>query len=202
MRPMLDSSQKLVGQRALVTGGTGFVGSRLIGHLLTAGWEVHMLVRADAERSVRPPRGVLIHPYRGKTVDVVAATERSKPDVVFHLASLFLAQHTPDQVASLIEANVLLGTQLLEGMSKTGVTSLVRRALHGNTTTVTSFIRLTSTRQQSRPSKIFSLTTQMRPVSGPLPSLFDTYGPGDTRKAPSPAAGLPGNGSGVANVPR
>jgi nucleoside-diphosphate-sugar epimerase len=180
---MLDSSHNVIGQRALVTGGTGFIGVHLVEHLQAAGWVVHMLVRQSAERAGLPSAGVQIYPYRGETADVVEAIERSRPDVVFHLASLFLAQHTPQQIIPLIEANVLLGTQLLEAMSGAGVKSLV------NTGTSWQYFH----RQSYRPTNLYAATKQAfedilayyveaAGIRAVTLSLFDSYGPGDTRK--------------------
>ena len=122
---MLDSSPNIHSQCALVTGGTGFIGSHLVEHLRSAGWEVHMLVRPNTEHADISLAGGGIHPYYGKTSDVINAMERSRPDVVFHLASLFLAQHNSQQIVPLIESNVLLGVQVLEAMSSAGVKLLV-----------------------------------------------------------------------------
>lgn len=180
---MLDSPHNGIGQRALVTGGTGFIGLHLVEHLKTAGWVVHMLVRPKAERASLPSAGVKIYHYHGETDDVVEAIERSKPDLVFHLASLFLAQHTPQQITPLIEANVLFGVQLLEAMSGAGVKSLV------NTGTSWQYFH----RQSFHPVNLYAATKQAfedilayyvdaAGIRAVTLSLFDSYGPGDTRK--------------------
>jgi nucleoside-diphosphate-sugar epimerase len=180
---MLEPSQSLVGQHALVTGGTGFIGLHLIKHLLAAGWSVHLIARPDAERLAHIPSTVQIHPYHGETFDVIEAVRLSKPDTVFHLASLFLAQHTPQQVLPLIQANLLLGTQLLEAMSVAGVTSLVN--------TGTSWQHFQS--ERFRPVNLYAATKQAfedilayyadaAGIRAVTLMLFDSYGPDDTRK--------------------
>ena len=180
---MLDPSQNILGQRALVTGGTGFIGSHLVEHLHAAGWVVHMLVRPNAERAARPSAGVQIHPYRGETADVVEAIERSRPDVVFHLASLFLAQHTPRQIIPLIEANVLLGVQLLEAMSGAGVKSLVNTGTSWQHFHCDSYLPVNlyaATKQAFE--DILAYYADAAGIRAVTLSLFDSYGPGDTRK--------------------
>jgi len=180
---MLDPSQDMPGQCALVTGGTGFIGSHLVDHLQTAGWTVHMLARTNAEHIFPSSAGVQLHPYRGGTAEVTDAMERSRPDVVFHLASLFLAQHTPRQIVPLIESNITLGTQLLEAMSAVGVTSLVNAG--------TSWQHFHC--EGYRPVNLYAATKQAfedilayyadaGDIRAVTLSLFDSYGPGDTRK--------------------
>ncbi len=180
---MLDSSQNIFGHRALVTGSTGFIGSHLIKHLQAAGWEVHILVRPNTGRVDTALAGVQVHPYQGKTADVIEAMERSRPDVVFHLASLFLVQHTQQQIVPLIEANVLLGVQLLEAMSGTGVKSLVNTGTSWQHFHSDSFhpVNLYAATKQAF-EDILAYYVDAAGIRAVTLSLFDSYGPGDTRR--------------------
>lgn len=111
---------------ALVTGGTGFVGAHLIRHLLCAGWTVHALVRASSRISAESDAGgASWHRHDGSMAGLTAILETTRPTVVFHLASLFLAQHRPEDVDGLVASNVLFGAQLLEAMDQAGVHLLV-----------------------------------------------------------------------------
>ena len=113
-------------RRALVTGASGFIGSHLTKHLHAAGWLVAVVARpsAAAEQSELPHVAEVFH-YTGRTEEVCEAVSAFRPNAVFHLASLFLTQHTVADVQSLVDGNVLLGTQLLEGMRLGGVTALI-----------------------------------------------------------------------------
>ena len=180
---MPDPSQDAPQQRALITGGTGFIGSRLAEHLHSAGWVVHMLVRPNAERPAQPTAGAQVHPYHGETADVVEAMERARPDVVFHLASLFLVQHTPQQIVPLIESNVLFGTQLLEAMSGAGVKSLVNTGTSWQHFHCEGFhpVNLYAATKQAF-EDISAYYADAAGIRSVTLCLFDTYGPGDTRK--------------------
>ena len=101
-------------RRALVTGATGFVGSALVRHLSATGWEVHALVRGGSD-GVLPPTTVP-HTHDGSTGGMVGIVGEAHPDVVFHLAGAFVAEHAAEDVATLVESNLLLGTQLAEAM--------------------------------------------------------------------------------------
>jgi nucleoside-diphosphate-sugar epimerase len=80
--------------RALITGATGFIGTALTARLRAEGWEVHGLVRDDG---LPVPEGLIAHDLDGTTEGIAAVVAEVAPDVVFHLASLFLATHTPEQ---------------------------------------------------------------------------------------------------------
>ena len=176
---MLNHSHDVSGQCALVTGGTGFVGRHLVEHLRAAGWQVHTLVRSKAESASGPS----VHPYHGETAEVIEAMESCKPDVVFHLASLFLARHMPQQIAPLIQANVLFGTQLLEAMSGAGVKSLVNTGTswqHFHSGGYCPVNLYAATKQAFE--DILAYYVDAAGIRAVTLSLFDSYGTGDTRK--------------------
>lgn len=113
-------------RRALVSGSTGFVGSRLVNHLAAQGWAVARLLRADLEdpAPLSDP-GVRDHSWDGSTAGACEAVAAARPDVVFHLASLFIAEHVAQDVEPLIAANVLAGVQIAEAALRCGCRSLV-----------------------------------------------------------------------------
>lgn len=103
---------------ALVTGATGFIGSHLVRQLAADGWQVHTIVRKAGS-------GEHEHLYDGGMDSLLRCLNTVKPDVVFHLASLFLSQHTTADVDNLIHSNVVFGAQLLEAMKVAGVKRLI-----------------------------------------------------------------------------
>ena len=168
--------------RALVTGSTGFIGGHLVRHLVDAGYDVHLLVRR------LPPGGrpgvAGLWQYTGRTEEVLAAVESVRPDVTFHLASLFLASHTAAQITPLVESNVLLGTQLLEAVSTHAPSSAFVNA-------GTSWQFYHS--EQYRPVNLYAATKQAlqsilayyaeaRGLRCTTLHLFDSYGPCDARR--------------------
>jgi len=77
--------------RALVTGGTGFVGSHLIASLLRRGDDVTALVRSPSKAASLTGTGV--HLVRGDLHDEAALREAARSvDVVYHVAGLVAAR--------------------------------------------------------------------------------------------------------------
>jgi nucleoside-diphosphate-sugar epimerase len=112
---------------ALITGGTGYVGSSLAKRLISNRWEVHIIVRAGSSLASLSSveKQVHLHEHDGSTDGLVSIMETVKPNVVFHLASLFLAQHTHKDVVPLIQSNITFATQLVEAMVQNNVKNLV-----------------------------------------------------------------------------
>jgi len=170
-------------RKALITGATGYVGAKLCQRLLTDGWQVAVLVRETGRPlAATLESAVNAHKYDGSTQSVMNAVAVEKPDVVFHLASLFIAEHRSDQVTDLINSNLLFATQLAEACARAGVKCFI------NTGTTWQHYRS----DVYDPACLYAATKQafedildfyadafnMRIVTL---KLFDTYGPDDPR---------------------
>jgi nucleoside-diphosphate-sugar epimerase len=170
---------------ALVTGATGFIGSHLSRRLLAEGWNVEIVTRCGTDISILGdfPDRVTVHRHDGTTEGMSEIMDTARPDVVFHLASLFLSDHRAEQVEPLIRSNILFGTQLLEAMTNAGVRLLV------NTGTGWQHFK----HRHYDPVNLYAATKQAfegilryyvesRSVQSITLKLFDTYGPGDRRR--------------------
>src|SRR6059058_6487449 len=77
----------------LITGITGFIGSRLASRLVGEGYDVHGLVRHSSERELSRIRDVisqvhLIEGDLGTFHSIISAVDASEPEIVFHLGAL------------------------------------------------------------------------------------------------------------------
>lgn len=170
-------------RRALVTGITGFIGGNLAERLLADGWQVDAIVRPQSEVEDLPfGRDVTLHTVvEGQ--DLTSVLADIKPDIVFHLASLYLAEHTAVQVEPLVRSNILFPTQLMEAMVAAAAGRLV------NTGTAWQHFE----GEPNRPVNLYAATkqaaqdllayyTDAKGLAAITLKLFDTYGVGDKRR--------------------
>lgn len=164
--------------KVLISGGTGFIGSNLVERLLREGENVAVLARKGTKDKAK----CLCYSTSGQTEEVIDAFETFRPDAVIHLASLFLAAHKPEDLVSLIQSNLLFGTQLLEGCIHSGTRYFINTGTSWQhylneeynpvclyAATKKAFEDLSKYYQEAHGLKVLTL------------KLFDTYGPGDPR---------------------
>ena len=178
--PNLNTDKQSV---ALVTGASGFVGGHLARRLLREGWQVHILSRAGSRLPEAPEfLNVINHVHDGSTINMVTCLAQIKPDVVFHLASLFLSQHETKDIEPLIQSNVLFGNQLLEAMRVNAITRLINTGTswqHYNNEDYNPVCLYAATKQAFE--AILEFYVQAGGIKAITLKLFDTYGPDDPR---------------------
>lgn len=168
---------------AVVTGGTGFVGSRLVKTLIDGGCRVLMIARGTSQSlAFEPHERLTRHTHDGRHENLSRAIADARPDVVFHLASLYLTQHTPEQVEPLINANLLFGAQLLEACVHAGNPPLVNTGTswqHHENELFHPVNLYAATKQAFQDLMVYYVRAQG--LKALTLELFDTYGPGDPR---------------------
>jgi nucleoside-diphosphate-sugar epimerase len=170
--------------KILITGATGFIGSHLANYFSEQGHEVHAIVRrrsnVDVLKEVRSP--IKIHTHLGTIESMLRIFKKSRPCLVFHLASHYAHEHTYHELATLLDSNVIFSAQLVEAMALCNVRFLV------NTGTFLQHYRT----HQYNPVSLYAATKQAFEdilkwyvTSGKIRAitltLFDVYGPGDRR---------------------
>lgn len=103
--------------KILVTGTTGFIGSHLIKRLLEDGHALTALIRSSSKTKILE-KGVSGFIFDGDVPSLITFLQQEQFDGIIHLASLFLAQHKPEDIKNLVDSNIFLGTALLEASSK------------------------------------------------------------------------------------
>jgi nucleoside-diphosphate-sugar epimerase len=172
-------------ERALVTGATGFVGSHVARALAASGAEVHALVRPGARLDRVPDLVdvVTFHTVEAHAEQVAAVVADIGPDVTFHLATHFVAEHRPADIDALVESNIAAPTRLADALASGG-----RGVTFVNAGTAWQHVE----GEPYRPKNLYAATkqafddvlrhyTERRQLRAVTLNLYDTYGPRDHR---------------------
>jgi len=172
-------------RRVLLTGGAGFVGSHLTRACLREGWQVGVIYQPQAGLSqIEDIRAkICAYPVNGTIEDVISIVERFQPDLVFHLASVFLAQHSSADILTLINSNIAFGSQILEAMVCYNVPYFINTGTSWQHYQDGDYnpVNLYAAAKQAF-EDILEYYVQARRVRAITLKLFDTYGPADPRQ--------------------
>lgn len=187
----------------LVTGASGFIGSRLCAELAgECQFRVFALLR-EGTSADRLGADVVPVFYNGDVDDLITVFNKFEIDGIVHLASLFLAQHTPADIDLLISSNILLGTLLVEAAACTKVRWFINTSSfwqHFENRGYSPVALYAATKQAFE--DILQYYRETSAVKIVTIELFDTYGPGDTRpKLFKLLKGLVDNPSGLSMSP-
>jgi nucleoside-diphosphate-sugar epimerase len=170
----------------LVSGGTGFVGKHLVKKLLQKKYKVNLLIRANsnlAQFGEAELKSLSIHEYNGTYGGMDEIIKRVKPDIVFHLASLYITEHKPEDIPFLLDSNIELGTFLVEAMVNNNCFKLINAGTswqHYNNDAYNPVNLYAATKQAFE--SIVHYYTEACGLKAITLKLFDTYGPEDQRK--------------------
>lgn len=171
--------------RALITGATGFVGSNLTEKLYHDGWNVHIIVRPTSNLDILKPflSGITVHIHDGTTAQMIELMEKANPDVVFHIASAVVSQHEPEDITTLMDSNILFGTQLIEAMIQNEIYHLINTGTswqHYQNESYNPVCLYAATKEAYE--TILKYYIEVTPLQVINLKLFDTYGPKDPRR--------------------
>lgn len=123
--------------RALVTGGSGFIGSHLVDRLLSDGNSVDVVDDLSSGSLANLAEARALHrDFRFHQVDVrdetaTALIERRKPDIVFHLAAQASVVTSIADAGFDAEVNVVGSVRVIEGALRAGASKVVYAASGG-----------------------------------------------------------------------
>lgn len=170
--------------KLFLTGATGYIGSQLTKRLITEGHDLAIVVRPDSKLEVLQPflPQIQVHVYDGSYASLLGALKAAKPELVCHVASLFLAQHKQEDVSRLIESNLHFPSQVLEAMNQLGIKLLLNTGTswqHYNNEAFNPVNLYAATKQAFE--SLLAYYIEAQGFKAITLKLFDTYGPSDTR---------------------
>lgn len=171
----------------LLTGGTGFVGSRLARRLLAEGFAVTVLAqntsRLDQLLRVGAADAVSVARCGPGYHELSAILAQARPDVVVHVASVSRGGETPAELARMIDANITFPTLLLAAMRAAGVRRFVNTGTSWQNCDgdgYSPFNLYAATKQAAE--DVLAAFCAAGQIAAITLRLFDTYGPHDERR--------------------
>jgi nucleoside-diphosphate-sugar epimerase len=176
--------------KVMVTGGAGFIGSRLVEELLKGGFRVALILIED-ENTTRIDN-LLDHLeiFRADLRDTEAvekAVYRFQPEIVYHLATYYSVKHSRNEIAPMISTNVLGTVNILESSASNNTrlfinasSCFVYKASHNplsETDPIDPWNLYALTKLQAE--EACSYYSQQYDISAISLRLFPPYGPGD-----------------------
>jgi len=169
--------------RRFITGSTGFIGRHLVRHLTAAGHQVTAFLGPGAMPEAIEGAAVSTFDHHGDVAALISHFTDTAYDGVMHLATCYVAEHGPDDIDRLVDANLRFGLQVLEATTKAAVPWLI------NVGTVWQHYN----QEEYNPTNLYAATKQafedlIRYYDETTETTFatiqfcDTYGPDDTRR--------------------
>ena len=168
----------------VITGATGFVGSNLVRFLIKKNFKIYIILRPDStlENLTDLKEEIELYRYDNEVNNLIDFFNNVKPITVFHLASIFIAEHESYQIDSLIQSNIIFGLHILEAMKVSGVKQLINTGTswqHYNNEDYNPVCLYAATKQAFE--SLIEYYFQAEGFKVITLKLFDTYGETDTR---------------------
>lgn len=169
-------------RRALISGITGHLGREVARQLSAQGIEVYGVTRQLVAHDNALGKSARLVQIDGSTRGILVAFEQISPDVVIHLAGLSRREHRSSDIEPFVAANILLGTQLLEGMRLNGCRHMITAGTylqHYDTDAFRAFNLYAATRQAFE--VVLEFYVDAYEISAVRLTLADVYSEHDTR---------------------
>ena len=165
----------MINKKILVTGGSGYIGKNIIQNL-SKKYEIKYLTRNLKDKS---KQSILI---KNNFYTINRAIIKFKPDLILHLASLFVVNHKSKDISNLIDSNIKFGSFILESMKLNKVDKIINIGTsweYKNSDDYNPVNLYAATKNAYK--KILFYYYKIMPLKVLNLELYDTYGPFDDR---------------------
>ena len=167
--------------KIVVTGATGFIGRHVAQRMVQVGHDVYCIVRPTSNCGVLPKRAKVVMPHdNGELYDLM---QRIRPDVVVHIAGMFLGEHTEQTIQQMLHSNIDFPVILLDAAVSAGCKRVVNTGSYWQyfESDVYCPVNLYAATKQAF-EDVLAYYVETKGVSVVDLMLFDVYGYGDTRR--------------------
>ncbi|MBS27362.1 MAG: hypothetical protein CL566_00295 [Alphaproteobacteria bacterium] len=175
--------------KALVTGATGFLGSRLTARLAESGTAVSALIRRTSapEKVAELPDSIDIIPADSDNEALIAHVSKTTPDVIFHLAARYTYSYSLAEIPGLLSDNITLTAQICEAATTAGCTNLVVAGTAwqnagsppGDESPAPNTLYAATKQAADDIIDYYAAASELNAVTL---KIYDSYGPGDPRR--------------------
>jgi CDP-3, 6-dideoxy-D-glycero-L-glycero-4-hexulose-4-reductase len=168
----------------IITGATGYIGSHVLRHFLSKGWDVHIV--ADPKFGYANIDDVLslidVFEYDGNINNLCNHFNSINADVVLHLAAAVITNYIPEQASVLIQSNIQFGTEILEAMKQSGTKLFVGTGSYWQNYNCEDYnpVDLYAATKEAF-EKILKYYTEVENIRAITLRLYDVYGTEDRR---------------------
>lgn len=170
--------------KAIITGGTGYIGSHLVRRLINEEWEVALITHLNSAKDTFPEiiNKLSIFQYSGNISELINFFQSFKADAVFHLAAAVLTNPSESQIPVLIDSNIKFGTEILEAMVKSDTKLFISTGTYWQNYNGFQYnpVDLYASTKEAF-EKILKYYTDALEIRAITLRLYDVYGQDDTR---------------------
>lgn len=168
--------------KILVSGATGFIGKHLILRLKKERYIIRAVVRPSTDVRFLRKQKIKSYVFNEDVPRLISFMKKERFAGVVHLASVFLAQHTPEDIKRLTDANVFFATALLEASAQSKTPWFINTGTfwqHYNNKVYSPVNLYAATKQAFEDIARYYLESSS--INFVTLKLSDTFGPSDTR---------------------
>lgn len=168
--------------KILMTGATGYIGSHLARKLACEGHRLYCVARpsSDTGKLKEWAEKIIIIEDNAQLYECLPEI---MPDIVIHLAGVFLREHSPGDVGRLMESNIVFSAFLLDAADRAGCKYLINTGSYWQSYQKAQYnpVNLYAATKQAY-EDIVRYYTAGRGWRALTLRLFDVFGPDDPRR--------------------